>query len=161
MKIERNKFDKTICKITFDIPQVDFEVELRGYITILEGEANTGKSFLLKSLYQAYLNNSKSFEKYKIEGVFYYNYQSEVTDLFSAVKKQRNSLFLIDNADTFLASQKGYEVIKYIRLDCYNQYLIVSRFGGVFNVMPNHFAKLKREGNKIITTFYWSVPGWG
>ena len=160
VKVKRNKFDKTICQINFETPQVEFEVELRGYITILEGESNTGKSFLLKSLYQTYLDNPKSFERYKIEGVFYYNCQSKVTDLFSDVKRQRNSLFLIDNADSFLISQKEYKAIEYIRYDCYNQYLIVSRLGAIFYVTPNHFAKLKREGNKIVTTFDWSVPGW-
>lgn len=160
MKIERNKFDKTICKITFEIPQVGFEIELRGYITILDGESNTGKSFLLKSLYLTYVDNPKSFEKYKINSVFFFNYQSSIEDLIFTIKNKKGCLILIDNANCIFLGNKGKEAVNYINYDIYNQYLIVNRTGWTFNVTPNHYAKLKREGNKIVTTFDWSVSGW-
>jgi hypothetical protein len=159
MEMYRNPVDNTISRIVLPISTVVFDMELRGFITVVEGWSGTGKTFFLNSLKSFYMNNKNMIrQKFGLQGILFYDFNDIDKDILFAVKRVKGYLILIDNADMLLAADP--KLLKYISHDTNNQYFIMSRGGVALAVTPNHYCELVREDKKITTRYNCSVEGW-
>lgn len=159
MEMYRNPVDNTISRIILPISTVVFDMELRGFITVVEGWSGTGKTFFLNSLKNFYMNNKNMIrQKFGLQGILFYDFNDIDKDILFAVKRVKGYLILIDNADMLLAANIG--LLKYISHDTNNQYFIMSRGGVALPITPNHYCELVREDKKITTRYDCDVEGW-
>ena len=95
----RNPVDNTISRIVLPISTVVFDMELRGFITVVEGWSGTGKTFFLNSLKSFYMNNKNMIrQKFGLQGILFYDFNDIDKDILFAVKRVKGYLILIDNA---------------------------------------------------------------
>lgn len=140
-----------------------FDLELRGHITVFEGDSSTGKTYFFNAILEDYTNNHNAYNELGINGVLFVNAANLIADidykiLLDRLKQQKRWLVLIDNGDKVLHGRN--ELLRYILLDTVNQYIIASRRGIGLNVSLNHFGELKQVGNKITSEFYYNEKGW-
>jgi hypothetical protein len=156
INVERS--DKRITRFIFDIGSVEFNVELRGHITVLDGFTASGKTFFLKQIYENYPNNKDAFRKCGLFGIIFVNAVMAASnddfnvELLGKLKRAKNHLILIDNGDKVLNG--CVRLLKYIAVDTDNQYIICSRGALGLDVPLNHYGKLTQIDRKIITTYH-------
>lgn len=160
----RNKYDKTIAKIQIKTNKVSFDIELRGFITVLGGISSSGKTFFVETLYNQYLNNSQELKsKYGLQGIQILNTLTlndgiEDKEMISILKSRKGFLIVIDNADTILENRAA--LIEHISRDTSNQYIIMSRGGVNLRISPNHYSELENNDGMVINSFLTTIPGW-
>jgi hypothetical protein len=160
---EKTKDGHYFSRIILQGANVLFDVELRGHVTIFEGDSSTCKSYFFKSLYHDYTGSVSAYTNAGIDGIHLINSSStllvETSDSFiNILDGKSNRLFLIDNANSLLSKHK--KVLHYISRDTDNQYLINARAGLGIPVSFNHFCELISDDNRILSKFEYSVPAW-
>ena len=91
---------------------VDFRIEYN--ITFIVGESGVGKSAVFSFLQEMSAEDSR---------IRCYNYLDKNKGYKGAIKRSKNKLFVIDNADILLDDA----LREYISLDDKNQYIIIGR----------------------------------
>lgn len=132
-----------------------FDIKLRQPITIISGKSASGKTFLLKSLREfvndEVQNNGLSIVDANIVFV------SDVLDT-NRIRGVKEHLIMFDRGDVLLTD----ELVKYIRQDWDNDYLIFARTPHDFKVSTNYYGDLVYNNDSC--TFYidfrFSVGGW-
>lgn len=158
MKIIRNKWDNTISQLYLETAKVNFNIELRGYITVFEGWSSSGKTFFMKSLQNFCVNNPSIMKQYNISNILIFDYTDLKNNILKRIKAEKNSLIIIDNGDMLLSIKSP--LVKYLSYDRYNQYIIMSRGGVSLPITPNHYCNLIQEKNIILTKFNYNIEGW-
>lgn len=158
MVIERNLVDSSISKLVLQKPNVIFDIELRGNITIIKGDSSTCKTFFVTSLKEYCSNNYMIlFQKFGIQDVKFLDYSNSNNNVY-LLKNLKNSLIIIDNADLVLNQDK--KLLEYISYDLDNQYIVMSRGGISLPVSPNHICELKQSNNRVYTEFAYNILSW-
>lgn len=138
-----------------DIYGTEFDIQLRGNITIIDGDSATGKTFLTSIIVdkQAGMEgNTNNPNK-----VLVFNYKSQdLASIFTAQHK----LIIIDNANILIDER----LRQHINADNSNRYLLLGRSLGGIEASINHYGELittENNGKKIITVNYkYNLSGW-
>lgn len=128
-----------------------FNIELRGQITIINGDSASGKTLLCSKIRDMQKDKNKLMQKYNSDNIFIFNEDNK-----DKLSQQRHKLVIIDRADILL-SDKEEDIIDN---DRYNRYLIFVRRPLNIEVSPNHLADLVRHGNEITAQYEFNVRGW-
>lgn len=164
INIIRNKYDKTIAKLQVKTNKASFDIELRGFITVLGGVSSSGKTFFIETLYNQYLNNSQELKsQYGLQGIQILNTLTlndgvEDKEMIGILKSRKGFLIVIDNADTILENREA--LVQHISRDTSNQYIIMSRGGVNLKISSNHYSELENTDGKIVNKFLTTIPGW-
>lgn len=148
-----------ISNITFDKVDIMFKIELRGFVTVFEGDSSTGKSFFVNSLKELYQSYEKTVLKETNKSNLIFLDGCHETELIvPRLKALNNCLIILDFADILFTKEP--KLSEYISQDQLNQYIIMSRGSYVIPVSLNHFCYLQRNGNIIYNKFEFNVPAW-
>jgi len=127
-----------------------FDLELRGRITIIDGDSGKGKTFLCNLLQDKIILNTDEFKD-----IVVINYLTK--DRLDSINRYKGKLIVIDNADVILDKEQ----VGFINSDRENQYIIMTRLQYDFNISPNYIAQLTTEDFKTFYLKYeYSVKGW-
>jgi ABC-type dipeptide/oligopeptide/nickel transport system ATPase component len=163
-------YDSQTNKLYLSTNNVTFDIQLRGLITLVEGDSATGKSLLcnvITKLQKAVKGNtaivSTDGDVPIVENILCidYQYEGSEADLINLLSSQehKNKLIIIDNADTILYGKPN--VVQFINLDRRNTYLIFSRGFLEFDVSVNYVAVFIPKEDKLIELHYiHSIEGW-
>jgi hypothetical protein len=135
LQIERHPQNKTINRIVIENRHMTFDIELRGFITAIEGDSSTGKTFLFNNIRVEYSTLADTGKRQtRISEVILINdvLASDKT-IMGSIKDRKGALILFDNASTTLAGRNN--VIEYILKDRKNQYVLAMRGG--LGIQPN------------------------
>lgn len=136
--------------------KIIFDFILKGHIVVVDGLSGSGKTFLANTIRTKQLNDyaKDNDNETDLASVVVINLYDK--DIFNQIKSQSSKLFIIDNADIIL----NQEMADYISRDIKNQYLIYSRSNLEFNISPNYYAHIVKNGNKYTLQYNYAEEGW-
>jgi hypothetical protein len=164
LEIERK--GRHIGHLTLTLPNIKFDVELRGHLTIIEGDSNTHKSHFLKALANECKLYPNELSSQGITGIALLDNKTDhqgffnFEDYIKKLKKVKCMLVLIDDADIILRGPGAIEFINFVSFDTNNQYVIVSRRGLGIGVSLNHFCTLEATDNVVKSVYRYNEMGW-
>lgn len=135
-------------KIELSYYNLHFNFDLRGHLTIIDGDTSSGKSMFCELLTLIRCND----DRYADCQVFSYKYPFSLEIL----KALKNKLIIIDNGDILL--NEG--IVEYIAGDYNNQYIIIARQPFDFGVSPNYYAEIQEKDNKFYLEYFDNAKGW-
>ena len=130
----------------------EFNLQLRGKATIIDGESGTGKSLLVSRLQEFIDDPNEGALDYNTDNILIVNkYNRDM--IFNAVGKliiiDRGERLITDKIVDFVNSNRGK-----------NRFLIFMRKAVGFSISPNYHGRLVRNGNQISIQYIFNVPGW-
>lgn len=135
-----------VSKIRVQTNTVSFDIELKAPIVSVYGDSATGKTFLIHVLKTLSLNKELDF---KVSSIGYQ--ELSLGEPHTLLKGIKNSLIIIDNADTILKDTDRYK--KLFLEDKSNQYLLYTRNGFRYGVGLKDRAYFDCTGNRIVTQY--------
>lgn len=123
-------------KLTFPAAPFLYDLRFEDRITLVGGDAGTGKTFLY-----GLLEDLRQTEEYRYLKLF--NYKTD--DLLVQLKQCQNNFIVIDNADLLIDDA----IRKYINFEFSNQYMLFLRNCDGLNVSDKSFKLLKFDNNVI------------
>lgn len=117
---------------------VNFKID--NNITFIKGDSGTGKSAVF-----SFIEELAAEQK----NIKCYNYLDLKTGYKTAIKKSKNKLLVIDNADLLLDDKMR----EYIARDKNNQYIIIGRNPKGLRLNYDEICELRNTKNGEITTF--------
>lgn len=131
-----------------------FELDLRGSVTVIEGNSGTGKTLLARAVYTNQENYAKKHGGYA-EVVDYRNYYA--LDKVLKSYNGSNNLLIVDNADDFITREQ----VEYMDADRHNHYILMLRDSKICPVSPNYFAELYTDNHRVYKLKYaYDNPRW-
>ena len=124
---------------------VDFHLDMN--ITLITGEAGTGKSLVYRILKELSAENKE---------IRCFNYLDKNSNYKNSIKRSKRKLFIIDNADILLDDKMR----NYIAFDSTNQYIIIGRDPTGLQLTADEIYELNSEkkDEKTIFTLKHSYP---
>lgn len=136
-----------------DLSGNTFNLEFKGFKTIINGKSAAGKSLLCGILENLMSDlNPDDFKEYDTSNIFIVNKQN-----ITSLRNLKRNLIIIDRADIIL-DKKTVEIINY---DCgINKYLIFSRKPLGIDISPNYFGILEEHNGVFTIKYEFDIGGW-
>ncbi len=130
---------------------VQYRLQLRGFVTIVEGESSTGKSYLVSELF-----NLKSVQVevsgYDVSNIFI---PSTKKDWFS-LPSDYEGLTIIDRADILLTDIVCEQIKNYRKM----RFLLFLRKAMNIGYSPNYFGEFVNDNGVIVIKYKFSEELW-
>lgn len=125
-----------------------YHIELRGKITIIDGNSGTGKSLLVTELYHLKESGKQLTGVNTDNIVFITSNQDSIVD--------DKILYILDRADMFLDDEMCNKIC-----DCSNaRFLIFVRGSYNLGVSPNHFGRFEKNFDTISVVYDFNEKWW-
>lgn len=131
---------------------VVFDLEMRGFKTVVSGTSSTGKSYLCSTI----LDYKKAQESgvdigYDVSSIFILNAENK-----QEWKSLSKFLIIVDRADIIL----NKDDLDFLNKDRKNKYLIFVRRPMKIYISPNYKGEFVVENNHITLHYNFNVKGW-
>lgn len=140
-------FDYNINKLVYKLKSGwVFDLQLRGNVTVVDGDSGTGKTYLVNELDAC---KQDSYPKYDL---------SDVT-LFTrnfVLPKDIKGLTIIDRGDLLLNPDLCAEINQYQNM----HFLVFLRAPYGLGLSPNYYGEFKRNGSIINIEYAFSEEAW-
>lgn len=129
----------------------EYDIKLRGNITVVNGDSASGKSLVVHKLSEFKARNNKGMTPYSIDNIFIVNMDNK-----DKILEQHDKLIIIDRAEMIMTPDLAY----FINRDSENRYLVYSRAPIGIEVSPNYYANMIDENGVLKIRYLYSVKGW-
>lgn len=128
----------------------EFELELRGRITVIYGASATGKTLVCNRIKQIQNDDNIGAATYVADNILLVERSNK-----DKVYETKQKLIVIDKAERLLDDK----LIEHINQDGSNRYLLMLRKPVGIDATPNHYGVLSRERNKVMIEYKYNIGG--
>lgn len=136
------------------ISGVKFDIQMRGYKTIVGGNSATGKTFLCSTIadYKKAEDSGVNISSFDVSDIVLLTRENK-----GLIGKTERKLFIIDRADMFITDEDVNRMNKDINT---NRYLIFARKPMALYITPNYYGEFVATDDNISLKYLFNVRGW-
>lgn len=134
---------------------VKFDLNIRKYITQINGDSGTGKTLLVDCINTIAINNETNDIEFDVSNIKLITNKKSISEL----KDASNCLIIIDRADLLLTDEITEFIYK--DMDRGNTYLIFGRKAHNFHLSPNYYGEFVKSADGVLRINYkYSESSW-